>query len=64
MTTKTILYVEDDELNRKIVRDPVNEQTIEGNFLSFCGHTFCLALMGIFLNCSHDFMRMSAVDST
>ena len=37
--------------------EPVDKQTIEGYFVGFGGHTVCLALMGIFLNCSHDLQK-------
>src|SRR5476649_2666304 len=37
----------------------IHEQAVEGHFLSFGGHTFCLALMGIFLDCSQDLMKDS-----
>ena len=39
------------------ILESIDEQTIEGNFLGFGGHAFCLALMGIFLNCSQDFVE-------
>jgi hypothetical protein len=34
--------------------EAVNQETIEGNFLGFGRHTFCLALMRVVLKCSHE----------
>jgi len=42
------------------ILETVYEDAVEGHFLSFCGHSFCFALMGIFLNCSHDFETVTA----
>eukprot|EP01031_Cornospumella_fuschlensis_P019691 gene19691-biopygen16575 len=36
------------------VFETVHQHPVERHFLSFGRHTVCLALMGIFLNCSQD----------
>jgi hypothetical protein len=34
--------------------EAINKGSVEGNFLGFGRHTFCLALMIVMVKCSHD----------